>query len=407
MAWRDPRTTSGSWQVATDFPGLPAWLVKAVGGTTTHWAGACPRFKRPRVHARARPTATSTARACWTGRSRSRSSSPTTTRPRSRWASPIATAARRCPRTTTTRSSPTAPRSSATGTTRPGRTRPTPSPTTAARPASRTASTSRATRTARSGRRWSPSCRRPRRQATSTCGPTATSRRSSTTPRAGPPACSTSTATATLRRQRAARRLRGRQLDRDAAPAATRRVGRSTRTGWRTPPGQVGRNYMRHTTGTVWGQFDKPVKMWRGETMAGVIADESRLRHRPRLRRRLLHGDDLPRAAPSSRSSSRRAHGAPELTELLDGYTQHRRHVDHRRGHAARGQTASRCPAARSTSTGYRWPNVHFDDHPNDVAMRRHGLAPGRRGLQRRRAPTGTHRDAALPVDAQPRAPAA
>src|SRR4051812_30643409 len=45
MAWLDARTTSGSWRVASDFPNLPAWTVKAVGGTTTHWAGACPRFK--------------------------------------------------------------------------------------------------------------------------------------------------------------------------------------------------------------------------------------------------------------------------------------------------------------------------------------------------------------------------
>jgi choline dehydrogenase-like flavoprotein len=45
MAWLDPRTTSGSWRVARDFPDLPAWTVKAVGGTSTHWAGACPRFK--------------------------------------------------------------------------------------------------------------------------------------------------------------------------------------------------------------------------------------------------------------------------------------------------------------------------------------------------------------------------
>jgi len=45
MAWTDMRTTSGSWCVATDFPNLPAWTVKAVGGTSTQWAGACPRFK--------------------------------------------------------------------------------------------------------------------------------------------------------------------------------------------------------------------------------------------------------------------------------------------------------------------------------------------------------------------------
>ena len=45
MAWTDTRTTSGSWRIAKDFPNLPAWIVKAVGGTTTHWSGATPRFK--------------------------------------------------------------------------------------------------------------------------------------------------------------------------------------------------------------------------------------------------------------------------------------------------------------------------------------------------------------------------
>ena len=38
MAWLDARTTSGNWRVAKDFSGLPTWLCKAVGGTTTHWA---------------------------------------------------------------------------------------------------------------------------------------------------------------------------------------------------------------------------------------------------------------------------------------------------------------------------------------------------------------------------------
>lgn len=45
LAWVDPRTTSGDWRVAKDFSGLPAWIVKAVGGTTTHWAGASLRFQ--------------------------------------------------------------------------------------------------------------------------------------------------------------------------------------------------------------------------------------------------------------------------------------------------------------------------------------------------------------------------
>ena len=39
------RTTSGTWRVAHDFPNLPAWIVKSVGGSTVHWAGASLRFE--------------------------------------------------------------------------------------------------------------------------------------------------------------------------------------------------------------------------------------------------------------------------------------------------------------------------------------------------------------------------
>ena len=45
LAWKDMRTTSGNWRVARDFPNLPAWIVKAVGGTTIHWAGASLRYQ--------------------------------------------------------------------------------------------------------------------------------------------------------------------------------------------------------------------------------------------------------------------------------------------------------------------------------------------------------------------------
>ena len=39
--------------------------------------------------------------------------------------------------------------------------------------------------------------------------------------------------------------------------------------------GQVGKNYMRHMTGSVYATFDRPVNMYRGTTMAGIITDES------------------------------------------------------------------------------------------------------------------------------------
>ena len=45
LSWGDKRTTSGSWRVAKDFPNLPAWTVKSVGGTTVHWAGASLRIQ--------------------------------------------------------------------------------------------------------------------------------------------------------------------------------------------------------------------------------------------------------------------------------------------------------------------------------------------------------------------------
>ncbi|MEO5772100.1 MAG: GMC family oxidoreductase [Burkholderiaceae bacterium] len=52
LAWLDPRTTSGNWRVAKDFAGLPAWICKTVGGSTTHWAGASLRLQPHEFKAR-------------------------------------------------------------------------------------------------------------------------------------------------------------------------------------------------------------------------------------------------------------------------------------------------------------------------------------------------------------------
>ena len=45
ISWLDSRSTSGSWRVAKDFSGLPSWIVKGVGGSSQHWAGASLRFQ--------------------------------------------------------------------------------------------------------------------------------------------------------------------------------------------------------------------------------------------------------------------------------------------------------------------------------------------------------------------------
>ncbi len=52
LTWLDPRTQSGSWTVAQDYPTLPSWTCKTVGGTTVHWTGATPRLKPWEIRAR-------------------------------------------------------------------------------------------------------------------------------------------------------------------------------------------------------------------------------------------------------------------------------------------------------------------------------------------------------------------
>ena len=45
ITWLDPRTQSGTWGTKKDFPTLPVWIAKMVGGTTVHWTGATPRIR--------------------------------------------------------------------------------------------------------------------------------------------------------------------------------------------------------------------------------------------------------------------------------------------------------------------------------------------------------------------------
>lgn len=52
LTWLDPRTQSGNWSVAKNFPGLPVWICKTVGGTTVHWTAATPRIRPWEIRAR-------------------------------------------------------------------------------------------------------------------------------------------------------------------------------------------------------------------------------------------------------------------------------------------------------------------------------------------------------------------
>ena len=52
LTWLDARTQSGNWGVARDFPTLPVWHCKTVGGTTVHWTASCPRLQPTELRAK-------------------------------------------------------------------------------------------------------------------------------------------------------------------------------------------------------------------------------------------------------------------------------------------------------------------------------------------------------------------
>ncbi len=139
--------------------------------------------------------------------------------------------------------------------------------------------------------------------------------------------------------------------------------------------GQVGRNYMRHMTGSVYATFDKPVKMWRGTTMAGIIQDEAR--HDPS--RGFVGGYELETLAlglPFMAAFLDPGGWGREFTTALDSY-------ENMAGMWIVGedmpQETNRITLNYDVTDQYGLPapNVHFDDHPNDIAMRNHAYKQG------------------------------
>jgi choline dehydrogenase-like flavoprotein len=139
--------------------------------------------------------------------------------------------------------------------------------------------------------------------------------------------------------------------------------------------GQVGRNYMRHMTGSVYAVFDKPVRMWRGTTMAGIIQDEAR--HDPS--RGFVGGYELETLAlglPFMAAFLDPGAWGREFTTALDGY-------EKMAGMWIVGedmpQETNRVTLNMDVKDQHGLPvaNVHFSDHANDIAMRTHAYKQG------------------------------
>lgn len=139
--------------------------------------------------------------------------------------------------------------------------------------------------------------------------------------------------------------------------------------------GQVGRNYMRHMTGSVYATFDKPVNMYRGTTMAGIIRDESI--------------NDPSRGFVGGYEMETLSLGLPFMAAFLDpgawgaDFTAALDMYDHMAGMWLVGEdmpqesNAITLHATEKDQYGLPVPNVHFDDHPNDIAMRSHAFIQG------------------------------
>ena len=176
--------------------------------------------------------------------------------------------------------------------------------------------------------------------------------------------------------------------------------------------GQVGRNYMRHLTGSVYGEFEQPVRMYRGETMAGIITDEARNDpDRGFIGGYYMQLLALGLAVPTPRSWTP-ARWGPDFAARMEAY-------ERVAGMWLVGedmpQESNRVTLNRDVTDqhGLPVPNVHFDDHPNDVAMREHAYQAGesvynavdavrrRTASRRTRRPTtsGTCRMSADPAD--------
>ena len=139
--------------------------------------------------------------------------------------------------------------------------------------------------------------------------------------------------------------------------------------------GMVGKNYMRHTTGSVYGVFDQPVRLWRGTTMAGIIQDEAR--HDPS--RGFVGGYELETLGlglPFMAAFLNPGGWGRSFTTALDSY-------ENMAGMWIVGedmpQEANRITLSADVKDqfGLPAPNVHFSDHPNDIAMRNHAYAQG------------------------------
>ncbi|MBH0238631.1 GMC family oxidoreductase [Methylobrevis albus] len=373
LAWTDMRTTSGSWRVHKDFPNLPAWIVKAVGGSTTHWAGASLRFQEHEFKARTTYGHVAGANLLdW----------PITLAELAPWYDKAEAKLG----VTLTNGLPGLPGNNNFKILKAGADKLGYKEVHTGRMAIN--SVQRDDRNAcqqtgfcfqgcKWGAKWSTLYTEiPKGEATGRMEVRPNSHVLKIEHDASGKASGVVYVDKDGKQQRQKARIVAVAGNSIESPRLLLNSASSMfPDGLANSSGQVGRNYMRHMTASVYGVFDKPVHMYRGTTMAGIVQDEAR--HDDS--RGFVAGYELETLSlgiPFMAAFLNPGGWGREFTTVLDSYT-------HMAGMWIVGedmpQETNRVSLSGAVDQhGLPVANVHFDDHPNDIAMRNHAWAQGR-----------------------------
>ncbi|HSN72252.1 MAG TPA: GMC family oxidoreductase, partial [Steroidobacteraceae bacterium] len=134
--------------------------------------------------------------------------------------------------------------------------------------------------------------------------------------------------------------------------------------------GQVGRNFMKHVNGSVFGLFEKPVHMERGVQMCGTVYDEDG--HDPKrgfAGGYLMQGVSL--GLPFLAAVAKPGAWGRDFTRFLEQYS-HLSGIWLNGEDMPRAGNAITLHATTRDAHGLPVANVHVDEHPNDLALRAH-----------------------------------
>ena len=375
LAWLDARTTSGSWRIAKDFPGLPAWICKTVGGTTTHWAGASLRLQEHEFKVRTHYGAIKGANLMdW----------PLTLQDLEPWYDK----AEDKMGVTRTHGIPGLPGNNNFKVMHAGATKlgykevHTGRMAINSRPRDGRGSCQQigfCFQGCKSGAKWSVLyAELPKAEATGNLD----LRPESHVTRIEHNAAGKVSGVVYIDKAGQEQRQTARVVCVAGNAIETPRLllmsaSDKFRDGLANSSGQVGRNYMRHMTGSVYAAFKEPVHMYRGTTMAGIVSDEA--------------GNKPKRGFVGGYEMETLSLGVPFMAAFLNPggwgaeFAWWMEHYSQLAGMWLVGEDMPRetnrvtLNANVKDKYGNPVPNVHFDDHANDIAMRNHAYTQGER----------------------------